>query len=133
MPLSSSTHQLNFLFFLFFINNIILEKNNFMIKNKYNKLFYKLNFWNKFVLKNGTFSKKDLFSFHCKATIFSINFLNVNRSIAQKPVLTLHLTEAERGALYNNANSPNESPFYNCFFTSPFIIISTIPLSINII
>lgn len=83
----------------------------------------------KCLLKNGTFSKNCRFSLNYRATIFSINFLKVKRSIAQKDDLTLHLTEADRGALYNKANSPNESPFYNYFLTSPLIIISTTPES----
>jgi hypothetical protein len=37
------------------------------------------------------------------------------------------LTEAERGAPYNNANSPKPSPADNVFLTSPFIMISHSP------
>ena len=33
------------------------------------------------------------------------------------------LTDAERGALYNKANSPKASPYFNVFFRSSFIII----------
>lgn len=32
-------------------------------------------------------------------------------------------TDADLGALYNNAKSPNASPYFNVFFNSLFIII----------
>ena len=53
----------------------------------------------------------------------STTFLKVFLSIAQNAQSPNALTDAERGALYNSASSPNASPLLSVFFKSPFIII----------
>jgi hypothetical protein len=42
------------------------------------------------------------------------------------------LTEADLGALYNKANSPNPSPYFNSLLTFPLTITSRAPLSVRV-
>jgi hypothetical protein len=51
-------------------------------------------------------------------------------SITQKDEFYLALTVDGLYISYNNANSPNPSPAFNCFITWLSIYISTIPLII---
>jgi hypothetical protein len=75
------------------------------------------------------FSINFLFSSNSLATISSTAFLKAVLSIVQNPHISLALTEAERGAPYNKANSPKQSPYFKTFFTLLLIIISHSPFS----
>ena len=51
--------------------------------------------------------------------------------MAQKPQSPTAFTEADLGALYKSAKSPNGSPYFNTFLISSLIMIWHYPLSIK--
>lgn len=57
-----------------------------------------------------------LFSSYSFVIISSTALLKVFLSIPHKLQFSKHLTEAERGALYSKANSPNPSPVLSSLF-----------------
>ena len=77
--------------------------------------------------KNGFFSIKALFSLKLLVIMLAIAFLKVQRSMNHKKEDFRALIEADLGAEYKSANSPNPSPASMFLFTTPFISTANFP------